>query len=238
MKITKYSKWDGVDWSDLSLDELLDKLTEYFLQSGFNSPRRGKQPQKKEQTLESLEKAIRQALREGMLSELELKALEDEDGNMREEVLSELLERLIERLLQEGYITLENEEQAAAFRQQMREGKLDREWAKSVKFQLTDKTVDLLGFKALRALMGSLGKSSVGKHDTQYLSTGVEASEASKQYEFGDTLNLDVNATLLSAIRREGLHVPLNLDYKDLMVHQSEYFSSCATVLMLDCSHS
>jgi Ca-activated chloride channel family protein len=42
----------------------------------------------------------------------------------------------------------------------------------------------------------------------------------------------------LSAITREGLKVPLNLEYKDLFVHQQDYHSSCATVVMLDCSHS
>ena len=87
-------------------------------------------------------------------------------------------------------------------------------------------------------MIGSLGKSAIGRHDTSHLSTGVEASEAARPYQFGDTLNLDVNATLTSAIRREGLGVPINLEYKDLMVSQSEYQSSCATVLMLDCSHS
>src|SRR5207244_12851926 len=65
-----------------------------------------------------------------------------------------------------------------------------------------------------------------------------EASDASKQYEFADTLNLNVSETLFSAIRREGAKVPLDLDYSDLYVHQAEYQSSCATVLMLDCSHS
>src|SRR6185437_14542226 len=95
-----------------------------------------------------------------------------------------------------------------------------------------------LGFKSLRDLLASLGKSSFGRHDTNHLSTGVEASNASRPYEFGDTLNLDVNATLKSAIQREGLGVPLNLEYADLLVHQAEYQSSCATVLMLDCSHS
>ena len=39
-------------------------------------------------------------------------------------------------------------------------------------------------------------------------------------------------------MRREGAKVPIELDYPDLMVHQCEYQSSCATVLMLDCSHS
>ncbi len=70
------------------------------------------------------------------------------------------------------------------------------------------------------------------------MATGVEASGASKPYEFGDTLNLDITATLSSAIQREGLGLPLNLEYCDLQVHQCEYQSSCATVLMLDCSHS
>ncbi len=86
--------------------------------------------------------------------------------------------------------------------------------------------------------MGSFGKSSVGRHDTAHLSTGIEAAAASKPYEFGDTINLDVNTTLLTAIQREGLQVPLNLEYSDLHVHQCDYQSSCATVVMLDCSHS
>jgi Ca-activated chloride channel family protein len=76
------------------------------------------------------------------------------------------------------------------------------------------------------------------RHDTAHLSTGIEAAAASKPYEFGDTINLDVNTTLLSAIQREGLTVPLNLEYGDLHVHQCDYQSSCATVVMLDCSHS
>ena len=70
------------------------------------------------------------------------------------------------------------------------------------------------------------------------MATGVESSGSSRQYEFGDTLNLDISETLFSAVRREGSKVPLNLEYSDLHVHQCEYQSSCATVLMLDCSHS
>jgi Ca-activated chloride channel family protein len=109
---------------------------------------------------------------------------------------------------------------------------------RDVRFEVTEKGLDFLGYKTLRNLLGSLGKSAAGRHDTVYLSTGVEAAAASKRYEFGDTINLDVNTTLLSAIQREGLNVPLNLEYGDLHVHQCDYQSSCATVVMLDCSHS
>ncbi|MEB2363119.1 MAG: hypothetical protein OZ929_17420, partial [Bryobacterales bacterium] len=107
-----------------------------------------------------------------------------------------------------------------------------------VKFEITSKSLDFLGFKTLKDLLASLGKSSFGAHDTRDLATGIEASGASRRYEFGDTMNLDVSETLFSAIKREGVKVPLELDYNDLHVHQAEYQSSCATVLMLDCSHS
>jgi Ca-activated chloride channel family protein len=109
---------------------------------------------------------------------------------------------------------------------------------------VTEKGLDFLGYKTLRNLLGSLGKSSVGRHDTSHLSTGVEAAAASKRYEFGDTINLDVNTTLMSALQRklreekEQETFPLNLEYNDLYVHQCDYQSSCATVVMLDCSHS
>ncbi|MGC4055213.1 MAG: hypothetical protein QM757_40775 [Paludibaculum sp.] len=101
---------------------------------------------------------------------------------------------------------------------------------KPAKFEITDKSLDFLGFKTLKDLLGSLGQASFGAHDTRDLSTGVESSGSSKQYEFGDTLNLDVSATLFSAFQREGVKLPLELEYDDLHVHQSEYQSSCATV--------
>jgi Ca-activated chloride channel family protein len=108
----------------------------------------------------------------------------------------------------------------------------------NVRFEVTDKSLDFLGYKTLRDLLGSLGKSNYGRHDTRHWATGIEASGGSRKYEFGDVLNLDTTATLGAAIAREGLTLPLNLEYDDLHVHQCEYQSSCATVVMLDCSHS
>ena len=73
------------------------------------------------------------------------------------------------------------------------------------------------------------------------MATGIDAGGAVKPYEFGDTMNLDPVATLLSSVGRNGLPEPgqgFELDYPDLHVTQGEYQSSCATVVMLDCSHS
>src|SRR5918995_2307492 len=111
-----------------------------------------------------------------------------------------------------------------------------------VKFEVTDKALDFLGYRALRDLLGSLGDSSAGRHDARDLSTGIEASGAPKPYEFGDTMNLDATATILNAVQRQAEEgkptSTLDIGYQDLMVAQGEYQSSCATVLMLDCSHS
>ncbi|HJQ22667.1 MAG TPA: VWA domain-containing protein [Blastocatellia bacterium] len=237
MPFTKYSKWTGVDWQSLSLEDLLDRLADFLLESGFDDPY-FMYGNARDESLDALREAIMQALMDGLLSEEELEALSDEQGRINAEAMAELIDRLIERLIAEGYINVRQEpvEQPAGFSKQA--GKTGRPVEQSVKFELRDKGLDFLGFKSLRDLLASLGKSSFGRHDTNHLATGIEASAASKPYEFGDTLNLDVNATLKSAIQREGLGVPLNLEYADLMVHQTEYQSSCATVLLLDCSHS
>jgi len=122
------------------------------------------------------------------------------------------------------------------------EGKIDdaREASRQVEFSLTGKGIDFLGWRTLRHLLSAMGKSSFGSHETPHLATGVEVEAASRPYAFGDVMNLDIPATLKSALAREGLSDDgtIALDYSDLHVHQAEYRSSCATVLMLDTSHS
>jgi Ca-activated chloride channel family protein len=170
------------------------------------------------------------ALESGDLFDDEMR--EKLDQMMADGKLDELIEKLIERMEQENYIS--TTEPARASMPGGHVGDAQGE----VRFEVTDKSLDFLGFKTLRDLLGSLGKSSYGRHDTRHWATGIEASGGSRRYEYGDTLNLDTTATLSSAIAREGIGLPLNLEYDDLHVHQCEYQSSCATVMMLDCSHS
>ena len=258
MRYTKYSQWTGLSWDELSLEELMDALSEYLLRSGFEeqlqrgSRRRSRswddefEPPDPQDTLDALRQAIREALRNsGILDEEQYHQLFDENGQARDDRLEQLIDRLIQRLLQEGYLRMEGDAESDEGETgeggrplQPGQGETGEYQKPNIKFEVTEKGIDFLGYKTLKHLMSSLGKSSLGRHDTKFLSTGVEAYESSKPYEFGDTLNLDVTATLLNAIGREGLKVPLELEYRDLMVRQSEYQSSCATVLMLDCSHS
>jgi Ca-activated chloride channel family protein len=232
MKRVRYSKYVPDPAGEMSMEDLLSALSDYLLQSGFQDYGWYELPDG-EQTLDELRQMIEQALKEGDLFDEQLR--EQLERMKMEGALDELIEQLIQRMEQENYISIEQPHDPA--RQSSVGGSIG-ETQDQAKFEITDKSLDVLGFKTLRDLLGSLGKSSFGRHDTRDLATGIEASGASKNYEFGDTLNLDITATLSSAIQREGMSLPLNIEYSDLQVHQCEYQSSCATVLMLDCSHS
>ncbi len=248
MRSHTYSKFSPEMADAIDLQSLLDKLADFLLQSGFaggkmQHPYWGEFGGDADRSMEALREAILNALMDsGQFTPEMLDALRgdaDDDGESTAK-LAKLLDDIIQRLVQEGYLNLEAPPQMPAGHQEVTgPGGLARAAARDVQFQLTEKGIDFLGFKALRSLLGSLGKSSFGSHDTPYLATGIEADAASRTYEFGDTMNLDVNATLQNALIRNGnLDVPIDLDYSDLMVRQAEYRSSCATVLMLDTSHS
>jgi Ca-activated chloride channel family protein len=245
LKFTRYGKFNGLDVFGINLGDLMEGLSDSLLYSGYDDDyywTRERTPQ--DTSIDALRRALLQALVDkGLLSQHQIQQMLDEnEGKYQGSQLQQMLNQLIERLVEEGYLSLQEDPTDQIQQREMKggpgEGRVEEPLPRNVRFEVTEKGLDFLGYKTLRTLLGSLGKSSMGRHDTPYLATGIEAEAASKPYEFGDTINLDVNTTLLSAIQREGLSVPLNLEYKDLHVHQCDYQSSCATVVMLDCSHS
>jgi Ca-activated chloride channel homolog len=261
----KYSKYVPNPLDDLDMDELMSKLSDLLLSSGFDNP--WDPSGGMDRTLQALHDAILEALFSGGVLPPDVvdRLFGDQAEGSEEEIrqqLEQLIQQIIQRMQESGYITgapdLESERQRRAQGGGPGEGD-----SQQVQFEVTDKALDFLGFRALRDLLGSLGHSSAGRHDTRDLSTGVETSGAPKPYEFGDTLNIDATATILNAVSRNAAErqaaadagggsayqpepgaAPsvvtsgIDIDYQDLMVAQGEYQSSCATVLMLDCSHS
>jgi Ca-activated chloride channel family protein len=228
MAVTKYSKWSGSLLDSLNLEDLLDELSQFFLQSGFPMDRWGDPAPEMQQ---SLRQAIVDKLLElGHISpELREQWMENPQSEEAKQ-LDEIVTQIIRRMMEEGWLRETGEAQTG-------EGHED-DPTRRERFELTSKAVDFLGFRQLRHLLGSLGRSSLGRHETAHLATGIEAYQESKEYEFGDTINLDIAATLTRSISREGLNTSINLEYSDLMVRQTEYESSCSTVLLLDTSHS
>ncbi len=256
----RYSKFTGEDLDGVDLEELLSKLSDLLLGSGFDDPY-GMPGEDDGHSMQSLHDAVLEAIiNGGLLSDETLERLlgkDWQDSDDAEERLDALVQRIIEKLQAQGYLTpspdLEGERQ-----QREGPGPGGSGNPAQFKFEITDKSLDFLGYRALRDLLGSMGKSSIGRHDTREHATGIEASSAPKPYEFGDTMNLDASSTILNAVMRTRGPVPtdyrgpvpthdpsvgtgplgIDITYEDLMVAQGEYQSSCATVVMLDCSHS
>jgi Ca-activated chloride channel homolog len=244
MKYIKYSKYAPGAADDIDLQELMSRLSDYLLQSGFESQYgiyEMDSERSREQIMDDLREAILRALQEGELVPPEMmeQMLQNPDLSQNQE-LRDLIEQIIQRMEAEGYISQPNQTaQVTAPPTETPGGQIGEPQPRTeARFEITDKALDFLGFKTLKDLLASLGKSSFGRHDTRDLATGVESGGTSKQYEFGDTLNMDISGTLFNAVQRNGARIPIELDYPDLMVHQCEYQSSCATVLLLDCSHS
>jgi len=223
---------------ELDFGDLLNRLKDFFLASGFptrSSPRR-EPVQSREGLLYALAVVLKdnEALPDKWRRELREFVAESPHRKLSGEV-EEFLSQILEQLLQQGFVQETEPGITPGWRGQ--QGEIG-EPASHVEYELTERGVDLLGSATLKSLLGSLGRSRFGQHDSDRLATGVGSDAASRPYEFGDALNLDIPETLLNSVRRAGLQIPLDLDYQDLRVHQTEDTNSCATVLMLDCSHS
>ena len=233
MKRIRYTKFNGDLASSFGLEDLMQALSDFLLDSGFQDPMSRFQQFDGEQTMENLRDAIKQALDSGELFDEEA---QEKYEALSEDQVEELIDQIIQKMQEQNFINAEQPDEQANGQGGDGNG--------AARFEVTDKAMDFLGYKALRELLGPLGRSSLGRHDTRHEASGVETNGSSKQYEFGDTLNLDITATLSSVFAREGLSLTsgeggtLNIEYPDLHVHQADYQSSCATVVLLDCSHS
>jgi len=224
VKYIRYTKYQGEPGGGVDLQELVKRLSDFFLQSGFESQFYGISEMDPEKSMEALRQAIQRALEEGdLMPDEQLQDLLDGTPEQQSAKMKELIDQLMDRLMEEGYVT--GQPQVTGPPDKMPRGQVGqrRDRETEARFEITDKTIDFLGFKTLKDLMASLGKSSFGRHDTRDLSTGVESGGVSRAYEFGDTLNLDISATLFNAVRRDGARVPIELDYPDLMVHRLLY---------------
>jgi uncharacterized protein with von Willebrand factor type A (vWA) domain len=104
--------------------------------------------------------------------------------------------------------------------------------------ELTTRGVQRIRQEALREIFRSLREAPSGAHETPYLGRGTDRLSETRSFTFGDQpTNIDLTSTLSNAFRRDGIE-EFTLREEDLEVYETEHQSSCATVLMIDISHS
>jgi uncharacterized protein with von Willebrand factor type A (vWA) domain len=107
------------------------------------------------------------------------------------------------------------------------------------KYYVTPKGIRRVESKALEELFQIARKDKLGKHETEFRGAGQTVHEDSKPYEFGDPVsNLNMHETLKNALLRQGGGSPVHVGEEDLVVYDTEYQTSCATVVLLDMSGS
>ena len=233
MPVTRYSKYEAT-LDDLDSADLMKMIQDQLLASGFDRDPWDPDPDAG-RTLEDLYRAIAEALiANDLVDEATLQDALDAADWLQSE-LGRSVRRLAERLERDGFLRPGSGDDPGLGRGPAGGGAGE---AAEATFELTDKAIDFLGYRTLKDVLGASGSASIGAHDTDRSTTGVETTGESRPYAFGDALNLDVAATFTNAARRGLDGGRLRLEEDDLMVTQAELYSSCATVVMLDCSHS
>lgn len=166
------------------------------------------------QKVDQLQEQLSNVGREGSLQDVDAEALEQILGPEGRRELEKLRE--LERRLEEA-------------------GYLKR---KGDKLELTPKGVRKIGQKALQDIFNRLKIGRLGGHRVDRRGIGIEATHDTKPYEYGDHFNLDLQQSIMNAVRRQGQGTPVRMTPEDFEVYRNENLNQCSTVLMLDQSRS
>jgi Ca-activated chloride channel family protein len=151
-------------------------------------------------------------------------------------------DKLSEYLMEHGEYVLRqlermDQDDSDLLKKLIKEGYLEKD--EEGRYQVAPKGIKRIEHKALEELFQITRKDSVGKHETQFKGSGQVRHEDSKPYEYGDPVaNLNLHETLKNALIRQGAKMPLHISEDDFVVYETEYQTSCATVLLLDMSGS
>ena len=160
MKFIRYSKFKGFDVFGVNLGDLMQSLSDNLLDSGFNEDYYWtRQRNQTDDSLDALRQAIVQSLIEQeILSPQDIEQmLAENEGKFKGSLLEELVNQLIERMVEEGYLNLKEVEQPQSRQQQngAGQGEIGQAQPRDVRFQVTEKGLDFLGYKTLQKLRGT-----------------------------------------------------------------------------------
>lgn len=106
-------------------------------------------------------------------------------------------------------------------------------------YRVTPKGMKRVEQRTLEQLFNIQNRDKLGRHESDFRGVGQTVQDESKPYEFGDPVaNLNLHETLKNALVRQGGGTPIELAEEDLVIYETDYQTSCATVVLLDMSGS
>ncbi len=166
----------------------------------------------------------------------------DESQQFLPQSADQVFDKLAEYLLQYGDRVLRNMEELEDEIPEIvdllqKEGLIEKDL--EGRWRVTPRGVRRIQDRALDDLFQTFRRDSLGRHDTQEKGEGSVPLEDTRPYVYGDSLaNLNLHETLKNAYVRQGGGIPIKLSSEDYVVHETEYQTRCATVLLIDMSGS
>ena len=106
-------------------------------------------------------------------------------------------------------------------------------------FRVTPKAYRIFQAKLIDRLFSELTESRSGRHQGPILGEGAVELQATKPYEFGDSITqLDIPGTFVNAMLRQGPGLPIRFGAEDMQVHKTRNTPKCATCVLMDMSGS
>ncbi|MEC9309982.1 MAG: VWA domain-containing protein [Chloroflexota bacterium] len=165
------------------------------------------------QELDKLEQSLQDASKSGYLDNIDSTKLAELLGESAKDSFDEM-NQMLNMLKEAGYLTGDD------------------------KIELTAKGMRKIGQKALKEVFVNLKKDRLGGHETNLRGAGGDLVGDTKQYEFGDPFQIDMQSSIKNAILRTGPSVPVSLKPDDFEVYREEHTSRASTVVLLDQSRS
>ena len=105
--------------------------------------------------------------------------------------------------------------------------------------QLTPKAYRLFQSRLLSRIFSDLAASRSGRHQQSVIGEGAVELQQTRPWEFGDPVSqLDIPASLINTMLRQGTQRPLRMQARDMEVHRTRNNPRCATVVLMDMSGS
>lgn len=126
------------------------------------------------------------------------------------------------------------------FKEYLQDQGFAKQDGQTMKFELTGRGEQRIRQDAFEEIFSALSRDNVGgDHRIPHAGSGGDKLSETREFRFGDSVaDIDFTRSIHNAVRNHGLDDDFSMDEDDLETSQREQATSCATMMLVDISHS